>query len=550
MCSHKMNQYERERYERLRPEEAFEEATTILSRTNPRDAWSLCALFSTTEAFGKDLEDLLFFPSLNFEKVRMLCEVALDSKALDYKTGDLSTDQIIDVLNYGHRALTDHEGIRLMEELRGKASQDLAILIYFSRLGNVQQRYQDPRFHERVGRLIGMIEELPRTHRHKMPAEFWAKADPTLKTIREFIGFPILSLASGILGLLELYGRPYQKLLGQFNRDEARKAGPVQCLRVLLDHRREWQPRFILAVKLTEERTYLTRFLELFARTTRQLRELRQADLVYRSGDIARRLSPLERYPVVRLSNTEIVIPNVRYLCRSFTDIIHFSLLEERVPDYDLVRGRLQELYLHVLLETRLSGITIIPERSYRRGKQQVKGADLTLIEDDRLILIESKAKRMRVETRLGMLPEELLKDLGGAVDAIGKSEEKIAELCGGIPEYSDAQEMIDRTKNRPPITVVVLGEEITMMGEVINEFMKSYPDYPLAETKGLFCILGIDAFERAVEVAATTGKRLGDLLEEYIAEAAVNRPETPRVDEFGGSIDLESSFAVSFLHE
>jgi hypothetical protein len=258
----------------------------------------------------------------------------------------------------------------------------------------------------------------------------------------------------------------------------------------------------------------------------------------------------LERYPVVWLSNTEVAIPNVRYLYRGFADIIHFSLLEEKVQNYDQVRGGLQELYLHVLLETRLPGITIMSERAYRRGKRLVKGADLTLIEDDRLILIESKAKRMRVETRLGMLPEELLKDLGGAVEAIGKSEEKIAELYAGIPEFADAQTIIDQAKDKPPITVAVLGEEITMMGEVITEFMKSYPDYPRAEAKGLYCILGIDAFERAVEVAATTGKRLGDLLEEYIAEAAANRPETPRVDEFGGSIDLESSFAVSFFHE
>jgi len=538
------------RYERLRPEEAFEEATILLSRTNPRNTWSLCALLSTTDAFVKDFKDFLFFPHLNFERVRVLCEVVLDSKALDYKTGDLTTDEIIDVLNYGHRAFTDYEGIRLMEDLRGRASSDLALLVYLSRLGNIQRRYQDHRFHERVGRLIGMVEDLPQTHRHKMPAEFWTMADPTLRAIRDFIGFPILSLAAVILGLLELYDRPYQKLLGQFDRDAARKAGPVECFRVLLDHRHEWQPRFVLPVKLTEERTHLTRFLELFARTTRQLRELRQNDPVYRSGGIARRLSPLERYPVVWLSNTEVVIPNVRYLYRSFADIIHFSLLEEKITDYDPVRGGLQELYLQVLLETRLPGITIIPERSYRRGKQSVRGADLTLIEDDRLVLVESKAKRLRAETRLGMLPEELLKDLGGAVEAVDKSEGKIGELYAGIPEFADIQAIIDRTKNKPPITVAVVGEEITMMGEVIHEFTKSYPDYPLAGTKGLYCILGIDAFERAVEVAATAGRKLGDLLEAYIAGAAANRPDTPGVDDFGGSIDLENTFALSFFHE
>src|SRR5687767_80681 len=86
------------RYDRLSPEEAFREATTILSRTHPRDAWSLCALLSTAEAFTHNIEDFLFFPHLHFEKVRMLCETVLDSKALGYKTGELTTDQIVAVL--------------------------------------------------------------------------------------------------------------------------------------------------------------------------------------------------------------------------------------------------------------------------------------------------------------------------------------------------------------------------------------------------------------------------------------------------------------------
>ncbi len=250
---------------------------------------------------------------------------------------------------------------------------------------------------------------------------------------------------------------------------------------------------------------------------------------------------------MVWVSKTEVVIPYVRYLGRNFADIIHFSLWEEQIPNYDPVRGGLQELYLQVLLETRLPGVTVIPERSYRRGKQSVKGADLTLIEDGRLILVESKAKRMRAETRLNMLPEELLSDLGGAVEAVRKSDAKIADLYAGIPEFAEVQMIIERTRNEPPITVAVLGEEITMMGEVIREFEKSFPNYPLTGAKGLYCILGIDGFERAVEVAATTGRRLGELLEEYIAEATNSRSDTPSVDEFR-KIGLESTFAVSFF--
>jgi hypothetical protein len=482
----------------------------------------------------------------------MLCEAVLDSKALDYKTGELGTDQVIDVLHYGSRAIADYESIRLMEELRGLAGPELALRVHLSRLGNIQQRYQDPRFHERVGRLIGMIEVLPKTHRHKMPADFWVMADPVLDEIRAFIGFPILSLAGGIMALLEIYGRPYQEFLRRFDREAAKKAGPLKCFRVLLEHRHEWISRFVVRVELTAERTALTRFLELFARTTHELRELRQHDATYRRGGIARRLSPLERYPVVWLNDTEIVVPNVRYLYRSFADIIHFSLFEEKILNYNEVRGGLQELYLHVLLETRLPSIAIIPERPYKRGKQTVKSADLTLIEDDRLILVESKAQRIRTETRLNMLPENLLANLSGAVEAIRKSEAKIVDLYDSTSQFEDVQEMVDRTKNRLPIIVAVIGEEITMMGEVIREIERSYPSYPLAEMKAPYCILGIDAFERAIEVAATTGRKLGDLLEEYIVESLADRsqPGIPNVDEFGGSIDLESSFAVSFIRK
>jgi hypothetical protein len=283
-------------YERLRPEEAFEEAARILSRTSPRQAWSLCALLSATEAFAQAPEDFLFFPHLNHEKVRMLCEVALDSKALDYKTGELTTDQLIDTLNYVNRALEDYEGVRLVDELRKFAGSELALRVFLSRLSNIQRRYQDPRFHERVGRLIGMIEELPRSHRDKMPAEFWTMADPVLDVIRGFLEFPICSLASGIWALLQLYDQHYRQLLARFNREAAARAGPQECFKVLLENRREWQPRFVLPVERTAERTVLTRFLELFARTTRELRELRRSDATYRRGGIARRLLRTVQY--------------------------------------------------------------------------------------------------------------------------------------------------------------------------------------------------------------------------------------------------------------
>lgn len=539
------------KYDRLSPEQAFAESANILSCTSPRHVWSLCALLSVADAFAHRMpEEFPFFPALNQEKIRMFCEATLSSKALDYKTRELNVDQVIEALNYANRALTDYESINLMTELKGLAGPELALRFFISRLGNIQLRYQDPRFHERIGRLIGMFEVLPQTHRQKMPTDFWTMANPVLNSIRDFLEFPILSLAGGVMALMELYQRPYQQIVTRYSKLAAGGTSQHECLRILLEERREYQPRFILPVELTVERSALDKFLELCARTTRELRELRQKDPVYRRGDVARRLSPLERFPVVLLSDREIVVPNVRYLYRNLPEIIHFSLWEAKIPRYDEVRGGLQELYLQTLIETRLPNVITIPERSYRRGKQAVKSADLTLVEHDRLIIIESKAQRIRAETRLNMSPENLLDNLGGAVGAIEKTEAKITELYAHIPEFADVQVAIDQTRNNKPIIVAVVGEDITMMGEVIRELERSYPNYPLAGRSGLHCILGIDAFERAVEVAATSGERLAALLEEYMREASSTRHDSNPADEFGGPIELVNTFAASFIHQ
>lgn len=536
------------RYEHVSPTQALSEAASLLSRTNPRNLWSLCAMLSAVEALPKTTDQLLFFPALNLEKVRLLCEAVIDSRALDYKTQDLTVGQLVEAINYCNQALADPETLHAMEELRTAGGPDLALHFFMARLGNVQIRYQDARFHERVGRFVGMFESLPRSHRHKMPAEFWAMADPVLETAQRFLEFQILKLAVCAHVLLEQYEKPFTEVLTRYSA--LPRVNADHCFRALLHERHRFQRHFLVRVDQGADRTVLRRFLELFARTTRELRELRRADIAYRRGAISRRLSPLERYPVVWINTSEVVVPNARYLYRNFADIIHFSLWEQQIPNYNQVRGGLQELYLHALIERQLPAITVIPERPYRRGKDSVRSSDLTLIEDDRLILLESKAQRIRAETRLEMTPDNLLDNLKGARDAIDKSERKIGDLYDRLPEFGDVQEIIDRTRNRPPIRVAVIGEEIAMMGELLRELAKSYRASELQGARGSYCILGIDALERAVEVASSSESKLGDLLEAYIAEATIVRPDTPPADEFGGRIDVGNTFAISFIEE
>jgi hypothetical protein len=93
-----------------------------------------------------------------------------------------------------------------------------------------------------------------------------------------------------------------------------------------------------------------------------------------------------------------------------------------------------------------------------------------------------------------------------------------------------------------------VIGEEIAMMGEVMGELSRSYPGYPLADLDIPHCILGIDAFERAVEVSACTGKRLSYLLDEYVAKITQEHTHSALADEFGGATELVDTFAATFI--
>jgi hypothetical protein len=488
-------------------------------------------------------EEAPFFPAINLEKVRMLGDLVLGSTAQDYKSGLIRPDRVRESLNYALRALSDEEGVRQLAELTELTSPEFAVKFLMSRLGNVQRRNQDPRFEERTGRLIGMVEALPRTHRDRMPARFWSLADPVLASVKGVLRVPIRDLAVCAHAVWMAYRGKFRDVLRRFPSPGAGSGPPDARLMEFLAEHEEWMRGLVLSV---EEGDPFDRFLALFSRTTLELRGMR-ALAQHRQGSVARRLSPLERFPVVRLGSREVVVPNIRYLGRNFTDIIHFSLTD--IDGYFDVRGGLQELYLRSLVEDRLPAVTLIPETTYRRKKgEEVKGADLTVVEGDRLILVESKAGRILAGTRLNATPEALIGDLGDAIGAVRKAPRKVADLYAGWPEFAQHQEAIDRTRGRPPLIVAVMGDEIEMMGELVAQLPEYFPEMPSPADIGPYSIMGIDSFERAVEVASQGGEPLSAVLDSYIADAATGGPGARRLDVPGDDFEPVDSFAVSFL--
>jgi hypothetical protein len=543
-------------YEQLSPATALAEAANLLSRTNLDDTWALVALLSLVDTLPATNEErILLFPLLNWEKIRMLSSAVLASKALSYKKVDLTPHQFLQAMNYANAAaLGDKEILEAQGPLKNIGGSDLFFRFFFARLGNVQIRYQDIRFEDRVGRLIAMFETLPRTHRAKMPLEFWTRADIALAEVHKFLGNPIHLYAVCPFVFSEHSRAVYADVLSFLRAARDQSASKMDLLLNLFLSRRKYGSRLVVTVQMEDHsdlekifRDIVPRFMRIFARTTRELRDLIHQQEVYRKGAVSYRLNPLERYPIVWLDKNRVIVPNLRFLFRNFTDILHFAL-QEAVPWYDELRGGLQELYLRALIEAKLSGVTIIPERTYKRGKQSVKGPDLILIENDRLILVESKARRFVAETRFTMNPELFVQNLGGAVDAIKALSLKHSELYQRLPEYEDVQAILDRTRCTEPLFVAVVGDEVSMMGEAVRGLERYDTNFPLREFSHQWDIVGIDGFDRAVELAASSGRTLREVIEEHISRSQVIDHDTPAADQFEMHEPGPASFARSFI--
>jgi len=543
-------------YEKLSPDAALAEAANLLSRTNLDQTWMLVSLLSLMDSLPQSNDDhLLLFPMLNLEKVRLLSAAVLASKSLSYKTQDLSPNQFTALLNYVNAALGDVESLEAKRPLNDMGGSDLFFRFFFANLGNVQIHYQDIRFQERVGRLIAMFETLPRTHRSRMSDGFWVRADPALAAIQDFLGGQPIHLYAVCTHVFWYMCAPvYSEVLGRLKQAHAESASQVNLIQYLFSLCKVYGPRLALTVEMqpppdlvTPYRDIIPRFMRIFARTTRELRDLMQTDKAYRQGTIAHRLSPLDRYPVVWLDKHRAIVPNYRFLYRNITDIMHFAL-REAVTWYDELRGGLQELYLHALLEAKLPAVIIIPERAYRRGKESVRGPDLILVEGDHLLLVESKARRFTVETRFSMTPQLLLSNLKGAIDSIVALQDKHAELSKGLPEYHNVQAVLDRARDTAPLFLSIVGNEVSMMGEMLRGLEQHDPDFPLRGFKHQWDILGIDGFERAVEFAASSKRTLRAVIEEHIARSKVVEHGTPAADLFGTIEPDMDSFAVSFF--
>jgi hypothetical protein len=288
-------------------------------------------------------------------------------------------------------------------------------------------------------------------------------------------------------------------------------------------------------------------FLDLLSASTEELRAIRDREPAYNMGHISVRISPLERFPIVRLERGRYIVPNFRYLEQSLKGNLRFAL-QEAYPgnEYNQTLGTLQEIYIRSMISERLPQLVLIPETEYRKARDRNDGPDLTVIDRSakQLIAIESKAKHVRAATRIAPASDELMNDLDGVLKALRKLPEKIRDLYAGLPEYAEYQDDIDLTEGCTPICWVVMGEGVHFLQDLLVSVARQDRGHFLNKFEFPYCVMGLDTFELGVEVAAHERAKLHELLQWYWEDSKVNGMKNHMTEHFRGlGAELPSSF-------
>lgn len=546
----------------------FDDAVTQLNSKNLDALLESSCLLSCVEFYGGMNSPV--FPTLNNEKCRLFSEAIIYSKAASYKSTKLTSSDLSYILNGVGEALDDP---RLSQELVSGGARDemlYAMQRFMARMANIQIRQQEIRSSSTIGRLIALLSVLPQNH----IGEFDPAMQNAVRQLAEDIPGALNASLRDLATVFMLLNVHYQRVAqGAFKFLESFR--PSEIPKGTLIERRAWMIYRLYDFQNIRPYLWFSRealgsivghplpesifssFVALFARPIRQIRD-ESNNRVYRVGPQGWRLSPLERYPVVMREGEQgserdqrFIVPNIRTFMRSFGDVVHFALQERFGNAYNEVRGLSQEVYIRLLTKDRLPSCVVIPEIPYRSPKGEKKGPDCTIVERQsrRLIVVEAKARRVLAETRFTMREGIFDTNFAPVYELLDRLQGKVRDLYAGLPEYAAYQAEIDSTKQSPPICVAVVGESVYMMNEIIRYRARTEAGHPLRDYPWTFCVMSMESFELAVEIAASEGISLAQVLEEFWEDGASMEPSGHMSDSLRmRTLRRGSSFAESFL--
>ncbi|MBO6573188.1 MAG: hypothetical protein JJ958_12185 [Balneola sp.] len=312
------------------------------------------------------------------------------------------------------------------------------------------------------------------------------------------------------------------------------------------------QPSFLSSFSLTQLLGFLSEpeidaFLRLTSKNISELRKI-NSETWHQKGHISQRLSPFERYPILKLDFPCYIIPNLRFFELGITELIRFELQQLFLEDNNFheVMGSIQELFLIKLLKQLDSPeFIVIKERSYVRNKSEYKGPDVIIIDKGRPILVESKAKQLLLDTRLKPDLDILNKNIKPVISALVKlNEEKFEDLYDN-EIYSDIQDKLIERESVQPLFVGVMGEGPIAFQEQVSKLKKQKKDHDLNQIKYPTVFIDVFNFYRAVEMSKTNDTSLYEILEKYWLTGSSLEPKSSASDDFEGlKYNLEKSYS------
>jgi hypothetical protein len=470
----------------------------------------------------------MFAPILNVESINLFDHALIASKAANYKSDDIT----INDLDLFYRSWLEVTGFRIkyLRELdnKGKGSNRQTLTMI-----STQLRYQSYFLFNRLSRTYGLLISIPKEYGSSLRQKDASFIDISVEFEAHY-GISILDFLRVGIYIESLYFYIFESFLPKQKRKSIGEYfANLPPNHRDLDHMWDKLPVFMdIYEKVRDKISFffkignfndgfvssekISRYLELTSMSFKGLKSIRDDNQAYEKGIILDRLNPLERFPIVKSYKERFIVPNFRYFEIALTEMLHY-MMQEIYPDnsYNQTRGYVQEIYIKRLISDCYDPNFIISETRYKKAKGHVLGPDLCLC-DGKLILIESKAKRLTATSRADPTQLEFIQDIRAVIDALVKMIEKVRDLYSALPEYSDYYKLIESTKQYTPIVLIVMGEAIPLLPEifqdhVIRNNIKQLNNYPYP-----YLILDLNLLEKILVIVYSTGQPLYDILQKY----------------------------------
>jgi len=544
---------------------SFDDAVTRLNSGNSNELWELAALLSVLEYYGSSELDL--FPALHPERPRLFCDAVLRSRASIHRDRQYRPSEFVSILNWSGEGLLDPR-IEAIRSGRPREEMLFDLTRFFARWGNIQIRYQEIENAD-VGRAIALY--------HVLPERGTFRDEPTallVKRIRDgicsFLGcsIPEFLLVYVKVGLRcwHLFQQVKQALPAGMATSCSTGHKQLERLSAILQWLYVSRSSFSSSISFSAEGLAeiwgvhaspeaITAFLDCWSAQTQVLRSL-LASPAYSAGSGSWCLSPLERYPVVRLdrlsqaSVQRFLVPNLRFYLRSMPGVLDYALQESLGDEYNQFRGAVYEEYVTGMLREEYPHSLAIPERSYTPRKSEAKGPDVVFVEEagEPLILLEVKARRVGAKTRSDMDDQSLDANLQDAYAALRRLPGKADDLFAGLDEYEEVRLLASKTTRASTLCVCVLPDTPFAVNE-LTHYRVAHGDLDLGDIDLPFCLMSVATLEKAIACAKSRQSSLAAVLMRFIERARNLDMQGPLAEFFGEPTEPRGAlYGESFL--